>query len=297
MNKVLVSGATGFVGRYIVEGLLSAGHNVLAAGRTPPPVGLFSRPVEFEFLALDPQRDQRRSFAGIDAFIHGAFDHVPGRYRGGEGEDPEGFRHRNFDGTVRLFEEAKAQGVRHTIFLSSRAVYDGIPKGTALKEDMALSPSSLYGEVKLDAETALARLSSSDFATASLRLTGVYGDLRPNKWDGLFDNYRAGRPVPSRGGTEVHGRDVASAVQVLLDTDTRQTNGQSFNVSDLLLDTRGILERIPAPPGAVLPAAADTTSINIMDTQAIRSLGWRPGSEALFAETISALAAGFSGSN
>jgi nucleoside-diphosphate-sugar epimerase len=297
MTTVLVSGATGFVGRYIVEGLFSAGHNVISAGRTPPPVGLFSQPVEFVPLFLDPQRDQRQSFAGVDAFIHGAFNHVPGRYRGGEGEDPEGFRRSNVDGTVRLFEEAKGQGVRHAIFLSSRAVYDGLPAGTALREDMALSPSSLYGKVKLDVETALARLSSSDFATASLRLTGVYGDLRPNKWDALFDDYRAGRQVLARGGTEVHGRDVASAVRLLLDTDTWRITGRSFNLSDLLLDTRRILERIPAPSGAVLPAAADTMSINIMDTQAIRSLGWRPGGEALFAETISTLAACFSGSS
>jgi hypothetical protein len=33
-----------------------------------------------------------------------------------------------------------------------------------------------------------------DFITSSLRLTGVYGELTPNKWDSLFADYLAGRP-------------------------------------------------------------------------------------------------------
>jgi nucleoside-diphosphate-sugar epimerase len=210
---ILVSGATGLVGRYIVDGLLKGGYDILAGGRRPPPDDLFSRPVAFVPLVLDPDLDQTRAFTDVTAFVHAAFDHVQGRYRGGEGKDPDRFRRRNVDGTVKLFETAKRVGVQRAIFLSSRAVYDGLPAGTVLREDMPIAPTSLYGQIKLETEHALAEITDERFVTSCLRLTGVYGQLFPNKWDELFTDFLAGRPVTSRAGTEVHGQDVAAAVR------------------------------------------------------------------------------------
>jgi UDP-glucose 4-epimerase len=106
-----------------------------------------------------------------------------------------------------------------------------------------LQPTSLYGEIKLLGEQALAALNAPGFTTSSLRLTGVYGDLRPNKWDGLFADYLAGRRVPVRAGTEVHGRDVGQAVRLMLETEASQVSGEVFNVSDLIADTRESLPR------------------------------------------------------
>ena len=108
--KVLVSGGTGLVGRYIVEELLAAGYSVIVGARRPPMPGLFSRPVDFVPLSLDPDSDQIDAFDDAYFFVHAAFAHVPGRYRGGEGDDPEGFRRLNLDGTVRLFETARRTG-------------------------------------------------------------------------------------------------------------------------------------------------------------------------------------------
>src|SRR5690606_32210574 len=231
--KVLVSGGTGLVGRYVVNGLLGAGHTIIVGGRTPPREGWFTGPVGFVPPSLDPDANQSAAFRDADAFVHAAFDHLPGRYRGGEGENPARFRRLNLDGTARLFETAKRAGVWRAVFLSSRAVYDGLTPSTPLLEEAALRPASLYGEIKLLAEQALGALSSPGFVTASLRLTGVYGDLRPNKWDRLFMDYLEGRPVPTRAGTEVHGRDVASAVHLILTSDAAGIDGRAFNVSDV----------------------------------------------------------------
>lgn len=291
--KVLVSGGTGLVGRYVVEGLLAAGYDVMAGGRCPPPDGWFSRPVRFLPLSLDPDLNQIDAFDEAYFFVHAAFNHLPGKYRGGEGEDPDGFRRLNLDGTVKLFETAKKAGTRRAVFLSSRAVYDGTAAGTLLTEDLALEPDSLYGEVKLFAETALAALSAPGFSTASLRLTGVYGGMHPNKWDGLFADHLASRPVPSRAGTEVHGRDVAAAVRLMLEIESGKVDGQAFNVSDILTDTREILSYLPGQR-LDLPRPADRSRVNRMATERIRGLGWRPGGEALFRETMHDIADGFS---
>ncbi|WP_117191795.1 NAD-dependent epimerase/dehydratase family protein [Rhizobium terrae] len=286
--KVLVSGGTGLVGRYIVEGLLSAGYRVTVGGRTEPAPGLFTKPVRFVPLALDPDLDQTGAFDGISFFVHAAFDHVPGKYRGGEGDDPGRFHRLNLDGTTSLFETARRVGVRRSVFLSSRAVYDSLPAGTVLTEDLVLDPDSLYGRIKLSGEQALSALSAPGFATASLRLTGVYGNLRPNKWDGLFADFLAGRPMPSRAGTEVHGHDVASAIRLMLETAAGRIDGEVFNVSDLLTDTREILGFLP--PAHRLPESADRGAINIMSTSKLESLGWKPGGKALLAQTVRDLA-------
>ncbi|MGO7425502.1 NAD-dependent epimerase/dehydratase family protein, partial [Rhizobium ruizarguesonis] len=65
--KVLVSGGTGLVGRYVVEELLAAGYQVIVGGRRAPLPRLFSRPVEFAALSLDPDKDQ------IDVFYDAYF--------------------------------------------------------------------------------------------------------------------------------------------------------------------------------------------------------------------------------
>ncbi|MDF1607948.1 NAD(P)-dependent oxidoreductase [Hoeflea sp. YIM 152468] len=290
--KVLVSGGTGLVGRYIVETLSKAGCEVLVAGRTPPASGLFSKPVDFRAARLDPHWKPDALFDAVDVFIHAAFEHLPGQYRGGEGDDPDGFRRSNLLGTINFFDAAKRMGVQRAIFLSSRAVYDGVASGTRLTEPLEVRPTSLYGEIKLLGEQALAALNAPGFTTSSLRLTGVYGDLRPNKWDGLFADYLAGHEIPVRAGSEVHGRDVGQAVQLMLATDPARVGGKAFNVSDVIADTHDILSLYKAATSCrhPLPLPADKSAVAAMATDRIRSLGWKPGGMALLRETLEHLA-------
>lgn len=290
--KVLISGGTGLVGRYIAEELLSAGYKVVVGGRSPPRAGLFSQAVSFTPLSLDPAEDQSHAFDDAYFFVHAAFSHVPGKYRGGEGDDAEGFRRLNLDGTVKLFETARKAGIRRCIFLSSRAVYGDQLAGVEVTEATKPMPNTLYGEVKRDGEHALFSLAAPGFVTASLRATGVYGDLRPNKWDDLFDDYLDGKPVPSRAGTEIHGRDLGRAVRLLLETEAGRIDGGAFNLSDISTDSHEILghlqqaTRCPHP----LPAPAPEGTAGVMNTAKIRALGWQSGGKPLLQRTIETLA-------
>lgn len=290
--KVLVSGGTGLVGRYVVEALLSGGFDVTVGGRFHPPANYFSRPVQFRSMSLDPDFDPIEAFDDTYVFVHAAFDHVAGKYRGGEGDDPARFRRLNLDGTVRLFDAARRAGVRRVVFLSSRAVYDGIAPGLPLVETAELHPTSLYGEVKLLAEQVLTDMSGPGFAGSSLRLTGVYGHLRPNKWDGLFADYLAGRSVPARAGSEVHGRDVGQAVRLMLESDTAKVGGEEFNVSDIVTDSHEILSALKSATGSryPLPQLADKSLVAEMVTDKIRTLGWKPGGLSLLESTVHCLA-------
>jgi nucleoside-diphosphate-sugar epimerase len=290
MKRALVTGATGFAGHFVVENLLSAGYAIRAAARHKPERGFFSKPVEFKRFELDPDRDWRQLCADTDCLVHCAFDHVAGLYRGGEGDDPRAFRRHNLAGTIALFEAAKRAGVERAVFLSSRAVYGTHPAGVLLDEATEPRPDTLYGEVKLETERAIATMADGRFQPVSLRATGIYGPPAPgtkHKWHDLFAGYLSGEEVSSRIGTEVHGDDLAAAVRLVLEADAKQlTNaahhgdpsGFVFNVSDILVDRHDLLAAVKAQTGCPhpLPPTGDPQTFCAMDAKRLISLGWRP---------------------
>ena len=268
------------VGHWIAKGLVANGHEVLAMGRQPAAVeGVGHLPYDLE--SAPP------NLRGFDALVHAAFSHVPGKYRGGEGEDPEGFQRRNLDGTVRLFEAAKK--LERIVFLSSRAVYGDYPAGTVLSEDLTPRPDTLYGEVKYKAEVALAQMSGP--VSISLRATGVYGAAPPgqlHKWQALFDQFRSGQTVDSRVAAEVHGDDLAAAVQLVLTALPQACGAGVFNVSDLILDRHDLLKTYAIFTGFTghLPTVADTSVVSEMTTDRLRALGWVPGGRCAFSDRL-----------
>jgi nucleoside-diphosphate-sugar epimerase len=290
VTLALVSGGAGFVGRFIVERLLGDGMSVRITGRTRPMDGFFSRSIEFVPQMLDPESDFSALFSGVDYFVHAAFDHLPGKYRGGEGDDPEAFRRRNHEGTLAFFRAAKAAGVRRVVFLSSRAVYGAQRPGAVLTEETIPHPDTLYGEVKLAAEREMLAMAGEEFEPVALRITGVYGPAgagRRHKWADLFDDWRAGREIAPRAGTEVHGEDVAVAVSLVLSA-SDGVAGEVFNVSDIVVDRRELLGMAAEITGMEkpLPASAERAALNVMSCEKLHTLGWRPGGRAKLAEFL-----------
>ena len=284
-ERILVSGGTGLVGRFIVERLLGDGREVALFGRNRPAPDTFRVPLRFVEGSLEPGGDWRPAFAGFDGFVHAAFDHLPGRFRGGEGDDAAGFVRRNRDGTAALFEAAGAAGVARIVFLSSRAVYGDRRPARRLLETTTAEPDTLYGEVKLAGERHLSTLAATGLVGASLRATGVYGPAPPgraHKWAGLFADFLAGRPVEPRVATEVHGDDVAAAVSLLLDAPAALVAGRAFNVSDLTVDRHDLLTLAGRAAGRSLPLPhrADATALSVMATDRLMALGWRPRGSA-----------------
>lgn len=254
--RIAVTGASGIVGGFIAAAARSAGHQVDTL-----PGWRLGQPAQLD---------------GCGALVHAGFAHAPGKYRGGEGDDPAGFVASNLDGTLRLFADARAQGVGQVVFLSSRAVHDGHPAGTLLPDGTPVRPEGLYGQVKAQAEAALAGMHG--LAGASIRATGVYGRGQGNKWAGLFRDYLSGRAIAPRVATELHGGDLAAAVLLVI---ARRGTG-AFNASDIVLDRRDLLGRVAALTGCrhPLPPAADASRLSVMTCERLRALGWRPGGMA-----------------
>lgn len=286
--RLAITGASGLVGRFIAEEALAAGDEVLSLSRNAPLPGFFSAPVVHHPWELNGEPP---ALEGCDALVHLAFRHEPGRYRGGEGRDPEGFRRANLDGTQRLFEAARRGGVHRVLFLSSRAVYGDYPPGTRLAENMPPRPDTLYGEVKWQAEQALAALAAPGFATASLRATGIYGPAGPgqrHKWTDLFEDFRAARPIAPRVATELHGTDLATAIRLLLTCPANRLGGRAFNTSDIMLDRRELLNEVAQLTGCAspLPPPGDARRVSEMECARLHNLGWQPGGMALLRESL-----------
>ena len=288
--RIAVTGATGLVGHPVAAALLAAGHQVTALGRAPSSLAAAGF-IPYDLAGEPPP------LAGHDALVHIAFSHVPGRYRGGEGDDPEGFSVRNLAGSLRLFGAAQAAGVRRVLFLSSRAVYGTHPPGTILTEDLPPRPDTLYGQLKLDAETGLATLRSAGLGVASLRATGVYGPPVPgraHKWHDLFAGFARGEALPPSIGTEVHAADLAAAVGLLLTAPAEALAPATFNVSDFILDRRELLEAFARHSGirGTLPPNSDPATVNPMSTDRLRALGWKPRGHGALDSVLTRLCAG-----
>ena len=288
--RLAVTGGTGLVGRFVVEEALAAGDAVTVLTRTAPPRGFFSAPVAHRAWDLSETPD----LSGMDALVPCALAHVPGRYRGGEGDDPAGFRAANAGGLDRLIAAAHRAGVGRIVSLSSRAVYGPHEPGTVLTEETPCRPDTLYGAVKLEGERALA---AGPVPAVSLRATGIYGPPGPgqrHKWADLFDAFARGAPIPPRIGSEVHGADLAAAVRLAL---TRLAPGP-WCVSDILLDRAELLalwSEIAGLTGPVPPPVAEPARFTEMSAAKLRAAGWRPGGRARLAKTLAHIAAGREG--
>lgn len=295
--RLAITGATGLVGWFVLSEARSAGDTPVLLSRQAPPPGSFAHDLAHLRFDLDGPPP---SLKGVDALVHLALMHAPGRYRGGEGDDPEAFRRCNVDGTLRLVEAARRDGVKRVIFLSSRAVYGGYPPGTRLTDDLPPRPDTLYGEAKAMVDAALASMNEPGFATASLRATGIYGPPGPgqrHKWASLFEGFLAGKAVAPRVATEVHGEDLAAAIRLLLRAPEERLGGRSFNLSDLLLDRRDLLAEVAriAGRGGPLPERSDGEKVSAMDCARLAALGWSPGGWPRLTESLPALLAGIGG--
>ncbi len=148
--RILVTGSSGFVGRYLVEELRAHGHEPIGWDATPstPPLGV----PEYEGDITDAKA-LRADLAATqpEACIHLAgIAFVPMGW-----SDPERVMRVNVNGTLNLLE-----AVRHAcpdarvLVVTSAEVYGRDPRRDPVKESDALLPSSLYGVSKVAADRA-----------------------------------------------------------------------------------------------------------------------------------------------
>ena len=299
--KIAVTGATGFLGRYLVSHLAGAG-NQLTCWRRPSsapgqlPDSPSSGSVNWITGKMGDRDSEQRLLEGADAVVHAALDHPDGGFRGGAG-DFLGFIQANLVGTLRLIEAAQVAGVDRFLFISSCAVHDRILPDRPLDETHPTWSASHYGAHKAAIEAFVHSFGyGQGFPICALRPTGIYGLAHPasaSKWHHLVQSVANGETVQcQRGGKEVHAADVARAVELLLEADSRLVAGESFNCYDRYVseyEVATIARRLSHSHADIRGEA--TSPKNQIVTAKLAALGMTYGGAPLLERTIGQLIA------
>jgi nucleoside-diphosphate-sugar epimerase len=193
-TRVLVTGATGFVGRALVRRLLADGRQVRAAVR--PGATALPREVETAVIGdIGPETDWRTALAGVGAIVHlAARAHV---LRDSSPDVHALYRAVNTLGALRLAEAAAAAGVRRFVFLSSARVHGDHSTGAPFTESSPLAATDPYGRSKAEAERGLAALAAAGgLDPVILRPPLVYGPGARGNFARLVRLVARGVPLP-----------------------------------------------------------------------------------------------------
>jgi UDP-glucose 4-epimerase len=295
--RVLVTGATGYVGSALVRRLLAAGHEPVALvrdGDARLPDGVAVRVGD----VLDPP-SLRAAAHGAGGAVHlAALTRV--RESGG---DAGRYRAVNVDGTAAVLDALEATGAPdgppRLVFASSAAVY-GAATQRPIPETAPAAPRGPYAETKLAAERLIAgRAGRGAVAAVVLRVFNVagaldgHGDTDPTRLIPRVLAVAAGlapRLEIYGDGTAVrdyvHVGDVADAMVAALAA-ARPGTPPVYNVGGTpaaVLDLVAAAERVTGRPVAVVhrPGNPGEAPDLRADTTAIRAaLAWRPVRSAL----------------
>ncbi len=305
--RVAVTGATGVLAEFLIPHLLANDYTVHALWRSDKRrTEAFQPNDRLRWLQGDLMdlKSLERLVADCDAVVHAALEHIRGRYRGGEGDDPARFKTVNLRQTEAFLKMLQGTRVKRTVFISSRAVFDGYGESTAsLIDATPTKPDSLYGEIKAQTEELGDSLTKIGFC--ALRPTGIYGETHrseENKWADLISDVATGdvssNTYSNRLRTEVHGEDVASAISLLLTAPLARVEHQRFNCSDIavsqvqLVDLMRQIKEVKTVTVDSLPVGISPN--NPMACEGLAELGWQPGGMQKLVHTLRRMLTGAS---
>lgn len=186
---VLVTGASGFVGRHVAPALANEGWLVRRAVRSPEGIDN-----EVMIESIGPDTDWQAALEGVDAVVHLAA-RVHHKH---EEHAVHLYRNVNIAGTLQLARCAAAAGVRQFIFVSTVLVHGRSNEGRPpFSEDDILTPRGLYGMSKAAAEAGLRTLARDcDMKISVIRPPLVYGAGAKGNFALLSRAVSLGIPMP-----------------------------------------------------------------------------------------------------
>lgn len=307
MKSILITGASGFIGSFLVERGLEAGMNVWAVLRATSS-RKYLTDGRTQFIELDLGHDERlRAQLKAHAEQHGPFDYVIHAAGATKCRRPEDFQKTNAEGTLRLalslLETGALRPEGRFVFLSSLSVCGPVHEidFEPITENDTPLPNTAYGRSKLQAERYLADVPGLNYVV--LRPTGVYG---PRERDYFMMAKSIRQHVDFAVGfrpqvlTFIYVADLVEAAYLALDhgprgavyplSDGRQYTSRTF--SDLLQLELGVkrVVHVTAPlwvlwlvsciAGKAAALLGRTSTLNLDKYRIMRQRNWKCSIEA-----------------
>lgn len=257
MKKVLVTGATGFLGKYVVEELVEHGYQVRAFGRNRA-IGqsLVNASVTFIQGDLTNQEDLTKACQEMDMVVHaGALSTVWGPW--------EDFYQTNVLGTKYVLEACREANIERLVYVSSPSIYAAPRDQLDIKESDAPQENSLNNYIRSKLASEKLFKDYPDVSSVILRPRGLFGigdtSILPRV---LNLSQKIGIPLIGDGRQLMDMtcvENVALAIRLALETPQAAgevyniTNGEPRTFRDLIEETlRGLgypirYRKIPAP--------------------------------------------------
>lgn len=230
MEKILVTGATGFLGNYLIKQLLADGYEVFALGRNEK-AGKKLEGFGAKFCKADftDKESCEPYFKGVDYVIHaGALSTVWGTW--------EDFYQINVEGTRNVCELCLEYKVKRMVYISSPSIYSGKEHRLNIKETEYDPNNELnyYIKSKILSEQVIREFHSNGLYTVVIRPRGLFGigdtSLIPRI---LKANRKIGIPLFNKGKNYVDITCVENvAYAISLCVKAEEINGEVFNITN-----------------------------------------------------------------
>jgi len=224
--KILVTGATGFVGDRLLKTLESEKNEIRIIARKKHPI--------YETVLCDFQSSSipANALSGIDTIYHLA-GHAHDIYNDSTKNDL--YREVNINATVNLAEMAVKQDVKKFVFVSSvKAGGRSIP-GKCMTEENQNEPEGIYGCTKFEAELKLLEIGlKSKMKVSIVRSSLVYGPGVKGNLSIMLSGVEKGwfPPLPKVGNCRsmIHVDDLVRVILMIAKDD--RANGEIFIATD-----------------------------------------------------------------
>lgn len=207
--KVLITGATGFIGRHLAKRLVEEGCEVICAGRSLARLGVLLDKVKAVRIDLERQETI------IEALERNNPDVVYHCAALVGSRSLKKLLRVNKDGTESMLRACFARGIKKVIYLSSVSVISGNTE-VPLIENLPYKPTNLYGRSKTEAEKIALDYRKKGMKIAILRPCMVYGRGEPHGLGLLVGGLRRRiLPIFGKGENRLHLVSVENVVDVM----------------------------------------------------------------------------------
>ncbi|MEO7556159.1 MAG: NAD(P)-dependent oxidoreductase [Acidimicrobiales bacterium] len=282
MSVVVVTGASGFIGRTTIVPLLDLGHQVHAVARRAPPSGVADRAIWHEVDLLDP-RATRRLLEEVraDGLVHLAWYARPGDWF----TSTENVRW--VEASIRLLRVFAELGGRRAVVSGSCAEYD-TSRGVCSEASTPLHPDTLYGVCKRAVEmTMTAAAPDLGLSLAWGRVFSVYGPAEHPKRlaASVITSLLQGDPAHCTSGGQVrdylYSADVGDALVHLLghpyEGVVNIASGAPISVADLVTRIAALLGKPELVELGALRGKPEEAPVVVGDVQRLSTeAGWAP---------------------